>query len=327
MNKFTKEQELEIVEFHKSHSDTATAKYFHIHVKPRLLNILTKYGETLHTKEVNMKFKAEIKDEIQKLDVKDLDGNERTEEELRKIAVENLRQASANYVDGERDTDAVNASLYTKVSTNTEIYASLAQSLAIEPYEYEKKIVVDGKSYTVKNYATENNNNPFISTRHISYEVVDIEVNGEMQKQLVVKGDFISVVADDGQDDNVKIIGNDSYLDLGDGSDYLEAKGTRNMLFGGIGKDFIKVEGSQNVINGDIEGKADFDDSDVIEVIGEDNVVIGGNGIDTLRTDGENTVWRDIESITGLSLQRVTLTNEVRETTIVADDGKEYQCP
>lgn len=56
---FTKQEELEIIEFHKNHSDTATAKQFHIHVKPRLLNILAKYGETLHSKEVNMKFKAE----------------------------------------------------------------------------------------------------------------------------------------------------------------------------------------------------------------------------------------------------------------------------
>ena len=220
---------------------------------------------------------------------KDKNGNKLTDEQKLEIAEQN----NANKVDGEFDRDTVKSnSKYTNVSVDTEIYKSLTQSIKLNPKEDEKKIVVtdsDGKeySYTIKNYATENN--PFISTRTISYDIVDVTIDGKTTKQLVVEGDYISVVADNGQDDNVKIIGSNNYLDLGDGEDSLYAEGNYNLLFGGISADLIVVKGDNNNVYGD--SMADMqskDDGDRIIVEGSGNMVSGSRGNDVITLIGDS---------------------------------------
>ncbi len=221
----------------------------------------------------------------------DEDGNKLTDEQKLEIANKN----NANKVDGEYGTDTVKSnSVYTNVSVDTEIYKSLSQSIKLNPKEDEKKIVVtdnDGReySYTIKNYATEINNNPFVSTRTISYDIVDVTVDGKTTKQLVVKGDYISVIADNGQNDNVKIIGNNNYLDLGDGEDSLYAEGNYNMLFGGISADFISVKGDNNDVYGDsLADMQDKNDSDTIIVEGSGNMVSGSRGDDNITLIGDS---------------------------------------
>lgn len=165
--------------------------------------------------------------------------------------------------------------------------------------ESERKIVVDGKTYTITNFITYDNSNPFKIPRTISYDVVDVIIDGETKKQLVVKGDYISVKADDGQEDNIIVIGEKNYIDMGDEADYLEVQGKYNRIFAGIGDDAIKVEGDENTIS-------------------------GGLGYDVLHVDGKNSVWNDVEEVMGKYETKLTLTDSERETTIVIEDGLEY---
>lgn len=222
---------------------------------------------------------TELKNALKSVPDVDSDGNTLTNEKRIEIANSN----NANYVDGEFDTDTVEADVYTKISSNTEVYKSLAQSVRLEPTENEKKIFVtdnDGNvlSYTLKNHVTRDN--PFVSTRTVRYEM--------SEGKLIVYGDYISVVADEGQDDNVKIIGNNSFLDLYDGLDTLEAVGNFNLLFAGIGKDSLNVKGNNNEVYGDtILNAVDYDDSDKILVEGKNNKVVGGNGNDIITLYGE----------------------------------------
>ena len=226
---------------------------------------------------------SEIEEALNSISDTDEEGNHVTSEQKVEIANKN----NANIVDGEFDTDTVNASFYTKVSKETEIYKSLSQSIKLDPKDDEKKIVISddaGKiyTYTIKNYVTEENNNPFVSTRTISYDIV----NG----QLVVKGDFISVKADNGQDDNVKIVGSNNLLDMGDGDDtiYADDNCHYNLIFGGIGKDYINVKGNNNKVYGDNINVMDKDDSDTIIVNGSNNVVSGGKGDDDITLIGDS---------------------------------------
>ena len=228
---------------------------------------------------------SELNAELKKISDEDENRNKRTRDEK----IEMVNSAKANNVDGEFDIDTVNTtSKYTQISKETEIYKSLTQSIKLDPKDDEKKIIVtadDGSeySYTIKNYATEENNNPFVSTRTISYDIID--------GQLVVKGNYISVVADDGQNDNIKIIGSNNFLDMGDGADtiYADENCHYNLIFGGIGKDYINVKGNNNNIYGDSKyDMKDTDDSDTIIVEGKNNTVSGGRGNDDITVKGDN---------------------------------------
>ena len=240
----------------------------------------------------------ELEAAVKSVAEKDSDGNVRTDEEKIEIAKQTLAEKNANTANGEFGINTVKASYYTNI-LNTQIYKSLHNKVDLGLNEDEKKIVVEGKTYTIKNYITYDTNNPFKVPRTVSYEMQDVEVDGEITRQLVFKGDYISVVADDGQDDNVKIIGEKNYLDLKDGMDYLEAQGNYNLLFAGIGDDNLVVKGDENTIQ-------------------------GGLGNDTLQVEGNNTVWKDVETVTGLYESRLTLTNKERSTTITVGDGLEY---
>ena len=240
-----------------------------------------------------------------------------SEAEENDVDKETLAKNSANYVDGEYDNDSVNASKYTKVSTDTEIYKSDAQSIVMTPADKQKKIVVEGKTYTISNFAGLEGNNPFVQDRTISYEVVD--------DKLVIKGDYVSVVADDGQEDKVKIIGNNTKLDLGNMDDYSESEGNYNLIFGGIGSDKLTVKGENNIIHADTENKISSNDNDEIYVEGDNNNIIGGKwNNDTLHVSGKNVVCSDVEYVNGNFDSKYTLTNNEREKTIVVGDNKKY---
>lgn len=223
----------------------------------------------------------------------DLSLDEQVEE-----ITKNINEENSNYVNGEFGKNSVNASYYTDID-NVLYYTSLSNKIKMNLNESERKIVVEGKTYTITNYITYDSSNPFKIPRTISYDLVDVTINGEIQKQLVVKGDYIKVVADDEQEDNIIVIGEKNYIDMGDEADYLEVQGKYNMIFAGIGNDSIKVEGDENTIS-------------------------GGLGYDVLQIDGENSVWKDVEEVTGLYETKLTLTNSEREKTIVIEEGLEY---
>ena len=55
---FTEAEELEIIEYYKTHTDNNTGAKFHVHFNPRILEILSKYNIQRHTKEENSKLKS-----------------------------------------------------------------------------------------------------------------------------------------------------------------------------------------------------------------------------------------------------------------------------
>ncbi|MBQ7450444.1 hypothetical protein IJS77_03430, partial [bacterium] len=241
----------------------------------------------------------EIIEEFVNVADKDSDGNTLTDSEKLEIAKEKAISNGANYVNGEFDTDKINSSYYTDIDS-VEIYTSLANQIKMDLNESERQILVDGKKYTITNYITYDSNNPFKIPRTISYEIQEYtDKNGEVKKQLVIKGDYIKVEAEDGQEDAVTVIGEKNYIDLKDEMDYLEVKGKYNMIFTGLGDDTLKVSGDENTIS-------------------------GGKGYDKMYISGSNSVWNDIEEVYGEYDTKDTLTNKEREKTIIIGDGLEY---
>ena len=57
---FTEEQELEIIEYYKTHTDCNTASHFHVHFDPRILAILNKHNIPRHTKEESKLLKTKV---------------------------------------------------------------------------------------------------------------------------------------------------------------------------------------------------------------------------------------------------------------------------
>ena len=238
---------------------------------------------------------AEIAAEVKNVADKDDDGNTRTDAEKQSIAQDNLAKAGANKVDGEWGEDTVystttsskNTSIYkyTDVSINTEIIKSLSQTVKLKHNDDEKRIVLTDDSgntysYTIKNHVS--TNNPFVGDREVSYDFVDVtDEEGNITKKLVIKGNYIDVKADDGQEDNVEIIGDGNHIDLGDEMDYLEAQGNYNLIFVGKGNDYINVKGDENEIYGE-------DGDDTITVNGSKNKVDAGEGNDTLKLYGDS---------------------------------------
>ena len=56
---FTEQEELEIIEYYKTHTDNNTGAHFNCHFNPRILRVLQKYNIPRHTKEENKKLKVE----------------------------------------------------------------------------------------------------------------------------------------------------------------------------------------------------------------------------------------------------------------------------
>lgn len=238
---------------------------------------------------------SEIANEAKKVSDKDEEGNIRTNEEKQAIAENNLAKSGANKVDGEwgediatvKTTSSQKASVYkyTDVSIDTEIINSLSQTVKLKHDDDEKRIVVtddSGKtySYTIKNHVS--TNNPFVGDRLLSYDFIDVtDEEGNITKKLVIQGNYIDVKADDGQEDNIEIIGDGNHIDLGDEMDYLEAKGNYNLLFVGKGNDYINVKGDENEIYGE-------DNDDTISVNGSKNKVDAGAGNDKLKLYGDS---------------------------------------
>ena len=131
-------------------------------------------------------------------------------------------------------------------------------------------IAINGQSVTVANKSTTLNNIAYY------YDGTNI----------VIEGSDISVVSGTGDAaDNVKVLGNNNTVDLGEGDDNVEVEGQGNMIYGGAGNDFIKMRGNYNT--------ADMSaDNDTVWMAGNYNIAHGQGGGDNFFAIGaKNTFY------------------------------------
>ena len=120
-------------------------------------------------------------------------------------------------------------------------------------------IEVNGQSYTIKNSSSTINN--------IAYRFDGTSV--------VVEGNNVSVMSNQDKNtaDNIKVLGNNNVVDLGEGDDIVEIEGECNMIYGGDGNDFIKMRGNYN--------SADMSlGNDTVWMAGNKNIAHGQGGED-----------------------------------------------
>ena len=96
---------------------------------------------------------------------------------------------------------------------------------------------------------------------------------------LTIDGDNIHVVAKAGQIDNIKMLGDNCIIELGDGNDIIDMYGENNTVDAGEGDDKIKVYGNAYTLRGG-EGDDEFEvkaiNSDITDVSGDDKLTITG---------------------------------------------------
>ena len=103
---------------------------------------------------------------------------------------------------------------------------------------------------------------------------------------LVIEANDVIVTSNKGNaTDNIKVLGNNNSIDMGEGDDGIEIEGEGNMIYGGAGNDFIKMRGNYNTAD------MSFDD-DTVWMAGNYNIAHGQGGGDNFFAIGaKNTFY------------------------------------
>ena len=131
-------------------------------------------------------------------------------------------------------------------------------------------VEINGQSYTVTNTSSTINN-------------VAYSFDGN---NVVLEGSNVTVTSNQGKDaaDNVKVLGNNNIVDLGEGDDNVEIEGEGNMIYGGEGNDFIKMRGKNNTADMSIG-------DDTVWMAGNKNIAHGQGGGDKFYAIGAGNTF------------------------------------